>query len=237
MKLFTLSLSILCLFTSPISANVEKTIFLAPPAVHAPIDDPTIISNLKLARLTPHPANQSSLRTLLPVSFPTTSHPQGTESWFLLWDLTPSQRYEVRICWAATQPTSFHLQTFTTSEIFSSTPSFTSYLDSLPLSPSPPKDVNTKTPHSYLLLRILAAADFYTTNKTLMSHPPPVIADIILDPFLFNILPRSLAPTVGYIIAVAISSWFLAGGISRAFKGLITNSHDIDNNNNDKKRQ
>ncbi|KAK4181155.1 hypothetical protein QBC36DRAFT_318745 [Triangularia setosa] len=236
MKLFTILLTTLALLSSRIAANVEKTIFLAPPAVHIPSDDPSTISNLKLNRLTPIPINQSSLHTLVPVSFPTTSHPKGTESWFLLWDLTPSQRYEVRICWAATQPTSFDLDTFTTSEI-SAIPSFTPYINSL-LQSSPPKDVDLKTPHSYLFLRILAAADFYTTNTTLMSHPPPVIADIILDPFLLNALPRSLAPTAGYIIAIAIASWFLAGSINKTFTGLLAScSHEMEKEEEKKKTQ
>lgn len=61
-----------------------------------------------------------------------------------------------------------------------------------------------------MLLQILAAADYYTTNKTLMSNVPPVYVDIILDPYVFNLLPRSLLPTIGYIVAVAVLSWFLA---------------------------
>lgn len=51
-------------------------------------------------------------------------------------------------------------------------------------------------------------------DKTLMSEVPPVFVDIILDPFILNILPRSLLPTVGYVIVVAVVSWFLAQRIS-----------------------
>lgn len=32
--------------------------------------------------------------------------------------------------------------------------------------------------NSILLLQVLAAADFFTTNATLMSSPPPVLVDI-----------------------------------------------------------
>ena len=67
---------------------------------------------------------------------------------------------------------------------------------------------------SVLLLHIQAAADYFTTNRTLMENAPPVFVDIILDPFLLNVLPQSLLPTVGYIIVLAIGSWFLSKHIS-----------------------
>lgn len=43
-----------------------------------------------------------------------------------------------------------------------------------------------------------------------MQHPEPVLADVILDPFLLNVLPRTLLPTVGYVVFVAAASWVLA---------------------------
>lgn len=43
-----------------------------------------------------------------------------------------------------------------------------------------------------------------------MLRPEPVLADVILDPFLLNVLPRTLLPTVGYIVFVAAASWVLA---------------------------
>jgi hypothetical protein len=65
------------------------------------------------------------------------------------------------------------------------------------------------------LLQILAAADYYTTNRTLMEHVQPVFVDIILDPYLLNVLPRSLVPTGVYLVVVAISSWILAKYIAK----------------------
>jgi len=59
---------------------------------------------------------------------------------------------------------------------------------------------------STLFLRVFAAADYFTTNKTLMEQVPPVYVDIILDPFIFNIFPRSLVPTAAYIMLIAIGS-------------------------------
>lgn len=38
-------------------------------------------------------------------------------------------------------------------------------------------------------------------------------AFLVLDPYLFNILPRSLLPTIAFIVLVASSSWVLSGAI------------------------
>ena len=81
-----------------VRANTEKTIFLGPPSIKLPRDPPKL-EDLRLATLTP---DRSSLRTRLPLSFPTLQEPRGNTSVYLLDDLTPRQRYEVRICWAAT---------------------------------------------------------------------------------------------------------------------------------------
>lgn len=53
-----------------------------------------------------------------------------------------------------------------------------------------------------------------------MENVPPVFVDIILDPYLFNVLPRSLAPTVAYIILLAIGSWYLSKYISSWIQDL-----------------
>jgi hypothetical protein len=37
-----------------------------------------------------------------------------------------------------------------------------------------------------------------------MQNVPPVAVDLILDPFLFNVFPRSLVPTAGWIVVVAV---------------------------------
>jgi len=46
-----------------------------------------------------------------------------------------------------------------------------------------------------------------------MREPPPVLVDLILDPYLLNLLPQSLVPTVAYIVAIAVLSWFLSSHI------------------------
>lgn len=73
---------------------------------------------------------------------------------------------------------------------------------------------------SVLFLQIEAAADYFTLNKTLMQHPPPVVVDIILDPFILNVLPRSLLPTGAYLLVVAVASWFVSGALWKFVSGL-----------------
>lgn len=89
---------VLPLFTGLVNANVEKTIFLAPVASKVPSRGPDL-DDLGVERLSPENA---VVRTRLNASFPTTSAPEGTDSWFFLENLTPGQRYEVRVCWLAT---------------------------------------------------------------------------------------------------------------------------------------
>jgi len=71
-----------------------------------------------------------------------------------------------------------------------------------------------------LVLRIRAAADFFSLNQTLMNNPPPVGIDIILDPYILNVLPESLLPTVVYITVLSIVGWFLSGVISKWLHGV-----------------
>lgn len=92
--------SLLCflLWIPTILANVEKTIFIAPEAIHIPLQHPNL-DDLHLDVLT---LSQPSLRTHIPASFPKSPDTRGTTSWFLLDELRQEQRHEVRVCWAAT---------------------------------------------------------------------------------------------------------------------------------------
>lgn len=200
------------------SANVEKTIFRAPEAINIPQEPPNL-DHLQLKVLTP---STSTLRTQLAASFPQSNSP-GTVSWFLLDELRPEQRHEVRVCWLATQPTEFTLDTFLLSEVFS-TPQLISSLGFFAESHGEPMIRPSTKPasktSSLLFLRIIAAADYYTTNKTLMQHVPPVDVDIILDPFLLNILPKSLLPTALYLTIVAVIACYLSGYIWQLVSGI-----------------
>ena len=53
-----------------------------------------------------------------------------------------------------------------------------------------------------------------------MLHVPPVDADIILDPFLLNVLPRSLLPTGVYLIVIAVIAWYLSDYIWQILSGI-----------------
>lgn len=227
--------------------NTEKVIFLAPESLHVPVEHPTV-EDLQLDALSPQ---HWSLRTEIRAEFPTNTSKYGQPSWYLLQNLQKGQRYEVRICWAATvnsyyasapmvtdirqQPTSFRLETYELSTVFE-TPdlimslaqySETRQPDLLDVESEPSvtkREKQVKHKHddssSIILLQILAAADYYTTNKTLMEHVPPVAVDIILDPYIYNVFPRSLIPTAAYIVILAVGGWFVAKYISNFVRSI-----------------
>ncbi|KAJ5427205.1 hypothetical protein N7465_002275 [Penicillium sp. CMV-2018d] len=211
---------ILPLFTAVAQANVEKTIFLAPAPATVPSDEPDL-DDLGLERLSPQ---RPVVRTHLNASFPTTAAPAGTDSWFFLENLNPGQRYEVRVCWLATQPTTFTLNTYPLSKTIEDTTllsSLSMYTSARLATLDPklqgnviPRRANSRsrkdpldpapTSDSVLFLHVHAAADYFSTDQALMQNVPPVAVDLILDPFLFNVFPRSLVPTAGWIVLVAI---------------------------------
>lgn len=87
-----------CFLAVPAIANVEKTIFTAPNTVNLGDARPNLM-DLRLDILS---SKKLSIRTVLPVIFPTETQSRGLSSWYTLDGLRPGQRYEVRICWAAT---------------------------------------------------------------------------------------------------------------------------------------
>ncbi|OJJ47944.1 hypothetical protein ASPZODRAFT_15387 [Penicilliopsis zonata CBS 506.65] len=170
-------LSLLSLFILSAVANVEKTIFLA----SSPTD--SFPSPLPSPLLSIFPS--LPLRTEINASFI-----EG-EAWFLLQNLNRGQRYEVRICWLATQPTSFTLETFALADA------------------------------GKRLLRVQNQADYFSLNDTLMQNVPPVGVDLILDPFLMNVLPRSLLPTLLYLVVISGLAVWISGFIGRQVEILI----------------
>lgn len=116
-----------------VHANTEKTIFLGPPTVNIPSSSRPALDALLLDVLTPETSHTAIIRTALNASFPISSpylaphgigrgirsnvsdddddddDEFGTTSWLILDNLIPGQRYEVRVCWAATvsQPSPF----------------------------------------------------------------------------------------------------------------------------------
>lgn len=75
---------------------------------------------------------------------------------------------------------------------------------------------------SVFLLRIRSEADYYSHNKSLMVNPRPVLTDIILDPYLANVIPESLVFTGAHVILVAIASFFIARWISTSLSSVAT---------------
>jgi hypothetical protein len=96
MALFVPLLLILCI--QFVIGNTEKAIFLGPTSLQIPTERPTL-EDFQLQTLSPQ---QWSLRTHIQAAFPTNLSSCGHSSWFLLHRLKEGQRYEVRICWAAT---------------------------------------------------------------------------------------------------------------------------------------
>ncbi|KAF2213165.1 hypothetical protein CERZMDRAFT_120974 [Cercospora zeae-maydis SCOH1-5] len=195
-------------------ANTEKVIFLAPDIITLPDSGPTLAA-LGLEAIS---SENTTLRKALPVVFPSQELPHGQESWYLLHRLQPGQRYEVRVCWPAVQPTEFWLETFNLSHVFD-TPHLIQGLASFAQQQGPPaassQTFEDQYSSSILFLRVQAAADYFTTNKTLMLHPQPVDVDIILDPYLANFFPASLLPTAFYLFILALLSFYLSGAIWR----------------------
>lgn len=95
MILFT---SLLLLQACCVFANTEKVIFIGPSSLQVPAAHPTL-EDLQLESISP---KHWALRTHVQAEFPTNSSRYGQTSWYLLDKLQEGQRYEVRICWAAT---------------------------------------------------------------------------------------------------------------------------------------
>ncbi|KAK3946368.1 hypothetical protein QBC46DRAFT_444501 [Diplogelasinospora grovesii] len=238
---------LLCFFFSGVVVlgNVEKAIFLGPERTFIPTTPPTL-EDLGLDVLTPGPHRHNWwLRTQLQSSFPTTSDEEpkgGTSTWLLLDNLVQGQRYEVRVCWPATQPTAFTLHTYDLQSVWDSPALITSLYnytmsrqDLLPddlITSSIPRSGGEREA-SVLLLQILSAADYFTHNETLMSTVPAVDVDIILDPFLLNVLPRSLLPTAGFIVFIAV----IAYGLSRRVLAWIQRLSNATEDGQEKKQQ
>lgn len=219
------------------NANADKVIFTGPEVATIPLAKPSL-SDLYLDVLSPDNWSlRTNLTRKFPQKWHDSS--TGHASWFILDHLTASQRYELRVCWSSSvrlpiqltlckysltarvkEPTSFALDVFELDEVFQ-TPDLLVSLAEFSQSRQPTEGVDGQPSRrrsaesgerqaSLLLLRILAAADYFTDKKALMQIPPPVLADIHLDPYLLNVFPRSLVPTAGFIVVVAALSFVLA---------------------------
>lgn len=228
----------LCVGISRTAANTEKTIFLGPEPVNIPAQS-TSLAALNIDTLTHDKYSiRTHLETIFPkedlprgtetwLILDNLTEGQRYEvrvCWLATVSCSPPPPHSLILIHTHTtrdahhiqqQPTAFHLTTYPLDTVFD-TPSLITSLYNYSMSrqiPSsqPPQPATAPEHHSSILfLRVSAAADFFTTDATLMTHPEPVLVDIILDPFVGNVLPRTLVPTVVYIAAVAVGSWVLA---------------------------
>ncbi|ODA80967.1 hypothetical protein RJ55_03927 [Drechmeria coniospora] len=209
-----LSLLLPLLSATPAFANVEKIIFTAPASVNIPLAPPSL-SDLNLHTLSPE---KLSIRTSLDRVFPVDkgNSSQGEAGWVLLDNLVEGQRYEFH------EPTLFDLDYYEldtvwdTPALIQSVAEYASSRWSGADAATPSKLERRSTEGggertaSVLLVRIRAAADYFVDDVELMKNPPPVLVDLVLDPFLYNVINQSLVPTVGYLIIVGVVTWFAA---------------------------
>ncbi|RMZ79713.1 hypothetical protein DV738_g3145, partial [Chaetothyriales sp. CBS 135597] len=144
------------------------------------------IDNLLLPTLS---EQNSSVRTLLNASFPTDDSTKGTQTWLLLEQLIPGRRH----------------QSTTTDE-----------LDQIRSRRSQRLSSANAVPTTFLFLQVFAKADYYALDSTMMAIVPPVQVDLILDPYLLNVLPTTLLSTVGFILAIAVVGWLSSGWIIKS---------------------
>jgi hypothetical protein len=138
----------------------------------------------------------------------------------------PSSRTVARLANWKQQPTEFWLDVFPISTVWeepsliSSLANYSELRQNTPV--LSPFNVGTGEARdsSILFLRIDAAADYYTHDKNLMQQPPPVLVDVILDPFLLNVFPRSLLPTAVYVSVVALIAWVASNKIWNLMLGI-----------------
>ncbi|KIW18077.1 hypothetical protein PV08_02364 [Exophiala spinifera] len=202
-------------------SNVEKVIFTSSLAEPYPTD--ASFANLLLVPLS---EERPTVRTELDVSFPNSSARDGQVHWFFLEGLRPQQRYEVRICWPATQPTAFSLATFPVDAVLSDSSLLLSVSDYAygrheklsagDMESLQQRKTAVRPDTTILFLQILAAADYFSLNDTLMTAPPPVIVDIILDRYIWNVFPESLIPTALYLVLIAAFAWLFSGWMAKA---------------------
>jgi hypothetical protein len=62
-----------------------------------------------------------------------------------------------------------------------------------------------------------------------MEDVPPVVVDIILDPFIFNVFPQSLTYTALYLAIVALASIFIAKFVSDWIQAVARTGQDKKN--------
>ncbi|KAF4989960.1 hypothetical protein FDECE_14528 [Fusarium decemcellulare] len=223
------------------AGNAEKIIFTAPAPIPIPQQKPSL-SDLRLPVLTP---DAFAIRTNISRVFPPEQrdYASGAATWLLLDNLNAGQRYELRVCWAAIQPTGFVLEFYELDRAWD-TPELMQSLAEYAYSRQPdagdedteqvgrsPRDGGARNA-SVLLIQVKASADYFTDNAVLMKDPPPVLVDLILDPYLFNLVPRSLVPTIIFLLVVGLVAWFVARSIASKLQAIAVTTESVDKKKN-----
>ncbi|PHH79616.1 hypothetical protein CDD82_2293 [Ophiocordyceps australis] len=216
-SLHKLLMLMLALFPVAAVANVEKVIFSGPAPVRKSLTE-AVLSHVDIAGLAPHwPSMRSNLSRVFPMD-----NVKGYPSWLLLHGLQHGQRYEVRVCWAAVEPSRFELDIYELGHVWESQELGQSLAQYAIQGQPDAAAFSHQEQTSALLIRIQAAADYFTHNVELMTNPPPVLVDIILDPYLSGVFPRSLVPTAGYLIIVALVTCLAARCIISTLQSVAT---------------
>ncbi|CUS09982.1 unnamed protein product [Tuber aestivum] len=227
--MFPARILLLALFSTVVLGNVEKAIFVAPSNPQDLLfNGANSTERLEalypgLLKLNPSPTCEGichQLRVTLDTSF----IGSGERHWVALDHLEQGKRYEVRICWAATSPTDFTLNIYTASQLLDNPSLFanmTAYaFHRLSLSPISELYAPSAAPRSVLYLDIQAKAGYYTHEKPRMESPDPVEVEIILDPFILNVLPESLLPTVVMIVLITLFAFWASGRVYNALRNI-----------------
>ncbi|KAF8455387.1 hypothetical protein BGX38DRAFT_1267308 [Terfezia claveryi] len=218
MRLLNLTTIFLSLTFLPSAlANVEKVIFIPNSPTDPPLQLTRIPSNL--IRLSP---NSPRLSTALNLTTNITGRErdeggngrggegEGEEraTWAVLEKLNLGKRYEVRIIWAATEPAKFELGVFTAVEVGEmGVEGLVIQGEEKGGKEEERKEANDGSQGIVMYLRVLAKKDPY--------NPDPVKIELILDPFLWNILPESLLCIGVVVVLVAGAAWWVSGRVER----------------------
>ncbi|OAA54887.1 hypothetical protein ISF_08158 [Cordyceps fumosorosea ARSEF 2679] len=233
----------LAVFAVHVAANADKIIFTGPEPVTYPLASPSL-ADLNLDVLGPE--NLSIRRNLTRIfhddsDLELKGKPRGHASWYLIDNLTPGQRYELRVCWAAIEPTAFTMNVYELDTVWDTPDLMLSLADySSARQPAAAEDqapqvhrrsssaANARERRaSLLLLQVHAAADYFSHHEELMRDPPPVLVDLILDPYLLNAVPESLVLTAAYVVLVAVATFFLARWIADRMTAIATSGRRV----------
>ncbi|RPA99547.1 hypothetical protein L873DRAFT_1683104 [Choiromyces venosus 120613-1] len=125
-------------------------------------------------------------------------------------------------------PTDFTLNIYTPSQLLDK-PSLLAHMTAYATRQLPFSAVNelsgpSADPRSALYLDIQAKADYYTHKKHRMETPDSVGVEIILDPFILNLLPESLLPIIITIVLITLSAFWASGRVYSTLRNMASQS-------------